>query len=140
MHDADILYGNLQLIGNDLAQRRRDALADRVAAGVKDDLAGIVDFDPSILPWADAAGFDEAADADADSAAFELCRGAGSLEILIAEALQRALELAGQIAGVINHVMKWMLAEIVRHFFMADQVASSYVGGIELETMRDDIY
>ena len=63
-----------------------------------------------------------------------------ALRSFIAEALQRALELAGQIAGVINHVMKWMLAEIVGHFFMADQVASSYVGGIELETMRDDIY
>ena len=32
-----------------------------------------------------------------------------------------------------------MLAEIVGHFFVADQVAPPHVGGIELQTMADDV-
>ena len=68
MHDAHVVDGTLQLVGDDLAQRGGDALADGVAAGIEDDLAGVVDLDASIFPRADAAGFDEAADADADGA------------------------------------------------------------------------
>jgi hypothetical protein len=54
------------LANDDMAERRRDALSDRVAAGVQHHFADIVDFDASIFPRADAAGFDAAADADAD--------------------------------------------------------------------------
>ena len=57
----------------------------------ENDLAGVVDLDAGVFPGADAAGFDEAADADADGAAFVLCRGASFFEPFIAESFQRAI-------------------------------------------------
>ena len=96
MNHAHVVDGNLQLVGDDLAQRGCNALADGVAAGIQHDLAGVVDLDPGIFPGADAAGFDEATDADADGAAFVLCRGACSSSLFIAELFQRSFIWPGK--------------------------------------------
>src|SRR4029077_20778403 len=72
MHHPHMFDRDLQLVGDDLAERGGDALTHRVTAGIKDDLASVVDFDPRVLPRANTARLDEAADADANGAAFFL--------------------------------------------------------------------
>ena len=75
MNHAHVVDGTLQFVGDDLAQRGCNALADGVASGIQHDFTGIVDLDPGIFPGTDAAGFDEAPDADTDGAAFDLSCG-----------------------------------------------------------------
>ena len=127
MNHAYVVDGTFQLIGDDLAQRGCNALAHGVASGIQHDLAGVIDLDAGVFPGADAAGFDEAADADADGAAFHLCRSNFLFPLVIADFFQRSIHLADKIAGIINHIMKRMFAQVIGHFFMPYQIAPAHV-------------
>src|SRR5687767_8088991 len=107
----------MQFIGDDLAERRGNALTNGVATGVQQDFAATVDLDSSILPRSNAAGFDEAAYTDSDGSAFLLGGSAGLLEFIVSETIQCQVELGDKISGIVDHVVKRMLAQVVGHLF-----------------------
>src|SRR5215510_1416671 len=140
MDNAHVLQAHVQLIGDDLAQNSVDSLAHRVAAGVEHYFSGIVELYASIFPGSEPAGLDETTDADADGAAFFSCGRASGLQPLIADALERALELARVIAGVVDHKVERMRAIVIGHLFGTYEVASPHVGWVEIEPASHQIH
>src|SRR5262245_46573890 len=133
MDNAHVLQAHVQLIGDDLAQNSVDSLAHRVAAGIEHHFSSIVELYASIFPGSEPAGLDEATNADADGAAFFPRRLASGLQPLIADALERTLELARVIAGVVDHKVERMRAIVIGHLLGTYEVASPHVGRIEIE-------
>src|SRR5262245_13158931 len=124
MDDAHVFQAHLQLVGDDLAQDSVDSLAHRVAPGVEHHLSGIIELYASIFPGSEPAGLDEATDADTDGAACFPCGFASGLQPLIADALERALELARVVARVVNYKVKRVRAIVIGHLFGTYEVAS----------------
>src|SRR4030095_8500788 len=103
LSDAHVFQAHLQLVGDNLAQNSVDSLAHRVAAGIQHHLSGVVELYASIFPGYEPAGLDEATDADTNGAACFPCGLASGLQPLIADALERSLELARGVSPLIHH-------------------------------------
>ena len=52
---------------------------------------------------------------------------------------QRLPQDGGKIAAVVNHVVKRVLAKVIGHFFMANQIPPSHLGRIEIQSVCDHI-
>jgi hypothetical protein len=138
----DVVHVHGELVGRDLRQRGRVALAAAAGAGEHDDLPGRLDPDRARLVRAQAGLLHEAAEAHPDAAAL----GPGPLalgrEVGVAGELGGALQAGGVVAGVVDDRAREDVAELAvqRPLVGRDHVAQPHrhrvkpeVGGHEID-------
>ncbi len=133
--EADAVGCDAELVGKDLAERRRVALAVIVGADRERHRAGRVEANLGVLDQARIRGLDRARHAEPAQLAAAARLGAAGGEAGIVGEDQAILEVLAEVAAVVGVDQR----RLVGHRLGRDHVAPAQLGAIDLELARGEI-